>query len=334
MDRHAEQCKQPDMIGKGAARKLLEIDAVPDPNEAGHKAHALEGDDLKVGGEGMKGFYDVILPSEVNKFFGKAKWGNARVGKTTLEYHHLAEDGRPAGRPVHETVHSLDITPEMKAKALGEGFPMFKMEGAEARAAAATSRPWKGRQKVYQAARSIIRPGDEVLDYGSGKYLEARPIVEEAGGRYFAHDPYQGIHGDMNRKYDVVMGSNVLNVQSKARNAEGEYYEALDEMTDLVGRDGVLVVNMPLSGPRADWMTPSRLKADLQERFGSVKQQGEVFIATNRGGAARFRGEDGDAFAAAIDDFVAGKLGDANRRRENAGSAPAAWCKRSSCCYR
>ena len=54
MDRHAEQCKQPDMIGKGAARKLLELDAVPDPNEAGHKAHALEGDDLKVGGKGIK----------------------------------------------------------------------------------------------------------------------------------------------------------------------------------------------------------------------------------------------------------------------------------------
>ena len=236
----------------------------------------------------------------MNKFFGKAKWGSPKVGKTTI---FTLEDD--------EVVHCLDVTPKMHAKALDEGFPMFRMEGAEARAAAATSRPWKGRQKVYQAARSIIRPGDEVLDYGSGKYLEARPIVEEAGGRYFAHDPYQGIHGDMNRKYDVVMGSNVLNVQSKARNAEGEYYEALDEMTDLVGRDGVLVVNMPLSGPRADWMTPSRLKADLQERFGSVKQQGEVFIATNRGGAARFRGEDGDAFAAAIDDFVAGKLGDA-----------------------
>ncbi len=62
-----------DYIGKDAAEKLL---AKP----GAHKE--IAGLDLKVGGEGMKGFYDKILPAEVNKFV--KKWGG-KVGQTKIE---------------------------------------------------------------------------------------------------------------------------------------------------------------------------------------------------------------------------------------------------------
>lgn len=62
-------------FGKDISEKILK-------SEKDHGS--LSGLDLKVGGEGMKGFYDKILPAEVNKFFNKAAWGNAKVGQIDL----------------------------------------------------------------------------------------------------------------------------------------------------------------------------------------------------------------------------------------------------------
>lgn len=65
----------PDLIGKEAAEKLL--NAKPDRRGA----RTLSGIDLKVGGEGMKGFYDKILPAYADKF---GKPFGAKVGETTI----------------------------------------------------------------------------------------------------------------------------------------------------------------------------------------------------------------------------------------------------------
>jgi hypothetical protein len=52
----------------------------------GKVGHVIfQGDDLKVGGEGMIGFYDKIIPAAVNKFFNKPAWGKAKVGVTEIE---------------------------------------------------------------------------------------------------------------------------------------------------------------------------------------------------------------------------------------------------------
>lgn len=87
----------PDIIGKEAAQKLMEA-----PKKG--TLRTISGLDLKVGGEGMKGFYDKILVDYANKY-GK-KWG-ASVKSGAL----------PSG----ETVHTLDITPAMKKDILTKG---------------------------------------------------------------------------------------------------------------------------------------------------------------------------------------------------------------------
>jgi hypothetical protein len=63
-------------VGKDVAKKLLESK----PDNVG--ARKLFGEDLQVGGEGMKGFYDNILPKSLDKL-GK-KFG-AKVGKTEMD---------------------------------------------------------------------------------------------------------------------------------------------------------------------------------------------------------------------------------------------------------
>jgi len=131
------QSALPDHIGKDVAERLLQ-----QPSDAGGRS-TLSGEGLSIGGRGMLGFYDQILPAVAGKI-GK-KWG-AKVGETEIpggkiepaEMSHAewVEAGRPnraeAGAPrrSRETpsvlVHALDITPEMRRSVTEEGFPQFR----------------------------------------------------------------------------------------------------------------------------------------------------------------------------------------------------------------
>jgi hypothetical protein len=71
--------KLPDFIGKEVSQRLL--DSPFQTNVHGENFHKLSGLDLKVGGAGMRGFYDKLVPDFLNKY-GK-KWG-ARVGSTEI----------------------------------------------------------------------------------------------------------------------------------------------------------------------------------------------------------------------------------------------------------
>jgi hypothetical protein len=88
-------------VGKDVAKKLLESK----PDNVG--ARKLFGEDLQVGGEGMKGFYDNILPRSLDKL---GKKFDAKVGKTEM-------DG--------VEVWQMDITPQMRESVTTKGQPLF-----------------------------------------------------------------------------------------------------------------------------------------------------------------------------------------------------------------
>lgn len=82
-----------DYVGKEAAKNLI-----ASSQEDGW--HVIQGDDLKVGGKGMKKYYDEVYPNYLKKF-GK-KYG-ANVGTTYIDI----DD-------VPEPLHYMDITPKMR----------------------------------------------------------------------------------------------------------------------------------------------------------------------------------------------------------------------------
>lgn len=87
------------VLGKELAQKILS-------SEDNYRQYS--GIDLRVGGEGMKGFYDKIIPNFLNNFTKK-------YGAKTKD---VAIEG--------QVVHSLEITPALKDAALNEGFSLFQ----------------------------------------------------------------------------------------------------------------------------------------------------------------------------------------------------------------
>jgi hypothetical protein len=86
-------------VGKDLAEKII---ANKDVQTMTYKS-----EDLAIGGEGMKGFYDNILPKSLDKL---GKKFNAKVGKTDM-------DG--------VEVWQMDITPQMRESVTTKGQPLF-----------------------------------------------------------------------------------------------------------------------------------------------------------------------------------------------------------------
>jgi hypothetical protein len=120
---HASRDTLSDVVGKEMAQKALsDIDA--------GKAASYSGLDLKIGGEGMKGFYDKILPSEIQKYV--KQWGsevkkseiNTGQGKPT-EYSDFSEYQKARKEGQKTTIWRVDITPEMRKSVETVGQPRF-----------------------------------------------------------------------------------------------------------------------------------------------------------------------------------------------------------------
>ena len=143
-----------DIIGKEAADKLL---AQPEPNpDNPYAARNLFNADIKVGGEGMRGFYDDILPKETQKIVGKygAKVGRSDIATGSGEKYdvvdrqggwRVVDRGTPRGDYIgprfqssedaqrwlveqgytSQPVHSFDITPAMRKAIEQQGLALF-----------------------------------------------------------------------------------------------------------------------------------------------------------------------------------------------------------------
>ena len=116
----------PSVVGKEAADKIL---------TSGTPTGELTGVDLKVGGEGMRAFYDQLLPKRLQKVL-QAFGG--KVESVAMTPNRMTKSG--TGPMVDESTPAwlATLTPEMKARILKEGFPLLSLAGL---AAAGTLRP-------------------------------------------------------------------------------------------------------------------------------------------------------------------------------------------------
>lgn len=133
-----DEAKLADAIGKEAAEKLVKA-------ETRNGLHVLEDQDLKVGGQGMKAFYDKMLVDKMNaltkKHGGKVEKGGVPDGYQAIDKNGEVvagfKDKTSADKWVKQMgnnykvkeatnpVHVLKITPELREHVLKKGFPLF-----------------------------------------------------------------------------------------------------------------------------------------------------------------------------------------------------------------
>jgi len=127
-----------DHIGKDLAEKLLTAE------KGKFNSRTLTGAELEVGGEGMKSFYDRIVPQVVNDVIKKLggrmesvsietadkyeamKTARAKSGLTDNQWNNLSTSEQAALIPSTATTQpGFTVTPEMREKLQGEGLPLF-----------------------------------------------------------------------------------------------------------------------------------------------------------------------------------------------------------------
>ena len=97
--------------------------------------------------------------------------------------------------------------------------------------------------------------------------------MREAGFKVTAHELgpnfVQGVHDpkSLSRKYDIVVASNVLNVQKSAKMLD----KTLGQIRNALKKNGYAVFNFPKS-PRKGVQKASEAKALVEKHFGSVEQ--------------------------------------------------------------
>ncbi len=165
------------MIGKDAAKKILEQPAKNIVNARGNTAQTLSGVELQVGGEGMKKFYDQIVPNTVNKLLKKL--GGGKLDTVQLE------DGMEQ--------LGFAITPEMRELVKSQGLPMFAKGGAVTMKKGGVSSALQGIDAAKQAVKAARRQErvDKNLQRWSGS--EEKPPVyyhaTDAGEDFTVFDP-------------------------------------------------------------------------------------------------------------------------------------------------
>jgi len=110
------------LVGKDIAKKIANGEGNVAEGFRGEKGGVkeLSGVDLQVGGEGMKGFYDDILPKFLNKY---AKKWDAKTSQMNMFI---------SPRDGSVQIQYIDVTPKMKESVLTKGQPLFAVGGAGA----------------------------------------------------------------------------------------------------------------------------------------------------------------------------------------------------------
>lgn len=170
-----------EVVGQDMASKMLSLE----------DGDSISGDNLRIGGEGMRAFYNEMLPRFMNKY-GK-KWG-VKVKDVTLPF--IEEAGR--------TMHSVDVTDSMRESVM-QGQPMFY------RRPNGTVYGWTNGTTVY-LTESGMNPNTPIHEYthiwadamrkhnpdgwaSIVKLLKGTPVWNEV----MADTNYANIHGNENQ---------------------------------------------------------------------------------------------------------------------------------------
>ena len=124
---------------------------------------------------------------------------------------------------------------------------------------------------VLQYIKDTGNKDIKILDFGSGKDAKHTYALRELGLDVTAHDFHSNIndeHHDPNaleRVYDIVFASNVLNVQG----SENMMRRTIEDVLNSMSNDSIFIANFPTS-PRYGFETAKEAKEILEDYFDVV----------------------------------------------------------------
>ena len=126
--------KLEETVGKEVAQRMLDGEGT----DIGNGLRKLSGLDLKVGGEGMRAFYDQIIPSVANDVLKKV--GGGKVAAIRIDGTDYGKTGSTEEKAKYAALVAqpgFTITPQMRAKIQSQGVPLFSFAGQQSATAMA-----------------------------------------------------------------------------------------------------------------------------------------------------------------------------------------------------
>jgi len=128
--------------------------------------------------------------------------------------------------------------------------------------------------------RKYAKKTDAILDFGSGKYPKYTIDLKNEGYKnvtaYEFGDNINPLWHDENaldKKYNIVFASNVLNVQSTENMLDNTLYD----ISRVLKSGGLFIANYP-SKPRKMNMTNKKLENELNKYFKNIKINNGVYV--------------------------------------------------------
>jgi hypothetical protein len=209
-------------IGKEVAQKILKGEGEQLGDVKGKPVSTLRGVDLQVGGEGMKGFYDKMLPDYLNTL-GK-KYGSQvgvydmpnpktglsitdiqrEQGLTDQQWLDLSGDEKmrlidemDAKAKAHTTpLHTFDITPELREEITTKGLPLYQQIGLPL-GTGVGSYEFNAPEPEYAAGGAVVYNTDPDMSDG-GAIIPAAPF--KRGGKVKITDNLDEMFMEVNNK--------------------------------------------------------------------------------------------------------------------------------------
>jgi hypothetical protein len=269
-EKNVPESKLPDFIGKDAAEKMISK-----YNENGRAS--IEGEDLKVGGTGMKAFYDNIVPAAAGKL---GKPFGAKVETINMKN----TDINTFQEHSYLTVQSLQITDAMRESVLG-GVPLF------AKGRSAQSQDIEVSKEVINDLESAAKyqtPVHIMNNEQAGDYLEGKVKTEwvqdvrdvEWFGVTIAKNIFLHEGNDPAKNHEVWVHEKAHTVIRRRYKTYAEQKEFLEDFYHQVGP-----AEMRRVLPTEYWFADKATKADEyiaymaqyyasdRERFGDAPDQ-------------------------------------------------------------
>ena len=148
-----------DLMGKDTAQKISEGfgESLAQERPLRPDWKRIQSSDLSVGGEGMKGFYDKMIPDYLNTF---GKPYGAQVGQIQAPIKHELEGLRRMAGMAEEppiTLHNFPITPEMRESIKQKGLPLYQQVGIPTAGAGAASQMLEPEEEAGLATGGVVK---------------------------------------------------------------------------------------------------------------------------------------------------------------------------------